>query len=118
MEQILFSLPLEELEPVFKGWVKDVLQESQHFKQPTSGEHSDQLITIDKAAQMLNLKKPTLYSKVSRGEIPGVCKPGNRLYFSKEGLVEYVKSGQRKSKPETAIGAETYLKPLKGKVGS
>ena len=59
-------------------------------------EQLDQLLTIDEAGELLHLKKPTLYSKVSKGELPGVCKQGKRLYFQKQSLIDWIKSSQRK----------------------
>lgn len=43
---------------------------------------TEQLLTIQEAAEFLSLTVPTLYSKVSRGELP-VMKRSKRLYFSK-----------------------------------
>lgn len=53
----------------------------------------EQLLTITKAAEYLNLSVATLYSKVSRNEIP-VCKKGKRLYFYKSELTAWIKSGK------------------------
>lgn len=49
----------------------------------------DQLLTISEAAQILHLSVPTMYSKVSKGELP-VMKRGKRLYFSKKELIEFM----------------------------
>ncbi len=106
MEQVLFSLPLRKLEPVFKGWIKDVLSENQ-FTQTTAKEND--LLTIDQAAEFLSLTKPTLYSKVSRGELPSM-KRGKRLYFSKKELLGYLKAGRRGTISELQEEAHTYLK--------
>lgn len=76
-------------------------------QQPTK--QTDQLLTIEEAANLLHLTKPTLYSKVSKGELPGVCKQGKRLYFSKESLIDWIKSSKRKSNQEIEAEAETYL---------
>ncbi|QEC78514.1 helix-turn-helix domain-containing protein [Mucilaginibacter ginsenosidivorax] len=56
----------------------------------------DEMLTVDQAATFLNLAVPTIYSKVSRREIP-VSKPGKRLYFSKSELNEYKKSGHHQT---------------------
>jgi len=81
-------------------------------QQPT--EQADQLLTIDEAGELLHLTKPTMYSKVSKGELPGVCKQGKRLYFSKESLIDWIKSSQRKSNAEMEAEAESYLKKKGG----
>ncbi|HEY8657822.1 MAG TPA: helix-turn-helix domain-containing protein [Hanamia sp.] len=54
----------------------------------------DDLFTITQAAKFLNLAVPTLYSKVSRKEIP-VNKQGKRLYFYKSELEEWIKKGRK-----------------------
>lgn len=51
------------------------------------------LLNITEASEMLNLSVATIYSKVSRGELP-YSKRGKKLYFSKTELMEYVKGGK------------------------
>lgn len=74
---------------------------------PTT-EQPEQLLTIQEAAQFLNLTVPTMYSKVSKGEI-SVMKRSKRLYFSRTELMEYVKAGRKKSNAEIEQEAEAYL---------
>ena len=69
---------------------------------------TEQFLTIQEAATLFNLKVPTMYSKVSRGEIP-VMKRGKRLYFSRSELLEYLKEGRKKSNSEIEMEAESYL---------
>ncbi len=71
-------------------------------------EQHDDLLTIDQAADFLSLTKPTLYSKVSRGELP-YMKRGKRLYFSKDELMGYLKEGRRKTNQEIEQEAGSYL---------
>jgi len=56
----------------------------------------------------LNLSIPTVYSKVSRNELP-VMKRGKRLYFSKLELLEYLKGGRKKSVAEIEAEADALL---------
>jgi len=74
--------------------------------QPT--EKPEQLLTIQETAQFLNLAVPTIYSKVSKREIP-VMKRGKRLYFSSTELMEYIKTGRKKSNAEIEAEAKNYL---------
>jgi excisionase family DNA binding protein len=76
-------------------------------EQPTT-EQPEQLLTIQEAAEFLSLSVPTLYSKVSKGELP-VMKQGKRLYFSRTELMEYVKAGRKKSNAEIEQEAKAYL---------
>lgn len=71
-------------------------------------EHPEQLLTIQQAAELLSLTVPTLYSKVSKSELP-VMKRGKRLYFSRTELMEYIKEGRKKSNAEIEVEAEAYL---------
>jgi excisionase family DNA binding protein len=68
----------------------------------------EQLLTIQEAAEFLTLSVPTIYSKVSKNEIP-FMKKGKRLYFSRIELLEYVKQGRSKSNTEIEQEAEMYL---------
>ena len=76
-------------------------------------EPSEQLLTVQEAAQFLNLTVPTIYSKVSKGELP-VMKRSKRLYFSNLELMEYLKEGRKKSNAEVEKEAEAYLSNKKG----
>ena len=48
-------------------------------------ETADQFLTVDETAEFLNLSVPTIYSKVSRRELP-YMKRGKRLYFARKDL--------------------------------
>ena len=81
------------------------------LKQPTKvkpTEQPEQLLTVQEAAQFLNLTVPTIYSKVSKGELP-VMKRSKRLYFSSTELMEYLKEGRKKPNAEIEQEAEVYL---------
>jgi len=107
MEQVFFNVPLSKLEPIFKRWIKEAQAEMQPTKvEPT--EQPERLLTVQKAAQFLNLTVPTIYSKVSKGELP-VMKRSKRLYFSSTELLEYIKAGRKKSNAEIEQEAEAYL---------
>lgn len=71
-------------------------------------DQSEKLLTIQEAAEFLNLTVPTMYSKVSKGELP-VMKRSKRLYFSRTELLEYLKQGRKKSFTEIEQEAEAYL---------
>lgn len=68
----------------------------------------EQLLTVQEAAQFLNLTVPTIYSKVSKGELP-VMKRSKRLYFSSIELMAYLKLGRQKTNAEIEQEAEAYL---------
>jgi len=84
----------------------NILKAVQNNNPPT--EQPEQLLTIQEAAEFLSLTVPTMYSKVSKGEIP-YMKRGKRLYFSRTELLDYLKEGRKKSNAEIEQEAEKYL---------
>jgi excisionase family DNA binding protein len=60
---------------------------------------SEKLLSIKEAADFLNLSVPTIYSKVSKNEMPHM-KRGKRLYFTREELLDYIKGGRKKTNSE------------------
>ncbi len=84
------------------GHIKQLLIEKGSNAQPPG----DQLLPIEGAAALLHLTVPTVYGLVHRKEIP-VMKKGKRLYFSREELTQYIKSGRKKTTAELTTEAET-----------
>ncbi len=104
---ILVQLDSEQLSNLIQSSVRMVLRETT----PKTVDHNDQpeqLLTIQAAAEFLSLTVPTMYSKVSKGELP-VMKRSKRLYFSRTELLEYLKVGRKKSNTEIEQEAQTYL---------
>ena len=107
-EMVFFSMHPAALESMIQHTVERALKaQTEQQQQPT--ETPDQLFSIDEAAEFLKLSKPTLYSKVSRNELP-YMKRGRRLYFSRTELTEYLKEGRRQSNAEIDAKAAEYLK--------
>jgi excisionase family DNA binding protein len=69
---------------------------------------SEQILNVQEAAKFLNLTVPTIYSKVSKGELP-VMKRSKRLYFSNTELIQYIKEGRKMSNQDIDIDADLYL---------
>lgn len=78
----------------------------------TTAEAQENILNIQEAANFLNLSVPTIYSKVSRGELP-FMKRGKRLYFSSTELMDYLKKGRQKTRNEIEQEAENHLSNLK-----
>lgn len=72
----------------------------------------DKLLTIREAAEILHLSVPTVYGLVQRSEVP-VCKRGKRLYFSKQELIGWIRSGRKKTNSEINAEAEDYIQSHK-----
>lgn len=108
MEQVLTFDKLPEAVTMLTKEVselKRLLIEKQ--EQPTT-DQPEQLLTIQEAAEFLSLTVPTMYSKVSKGELP-VMKRSKRLYFSRTELLDYLKDGRKKSNAEIEQEAKAYL---------
>jgi excisionase family DNA binding protein len=74
---------------------------------------SDQPFTVHEAAEFLSLAVPTIYTMVSRGELP-VMKRSKRLYFSRNELMDYLKQGKKKTISEIESETDAYLAKKKG----
>lgn len=96
--------------PEALGWVLSELSELRLLvaQKQSQAEPQDELLTIQQAADILKLSVPTIYGLVSRAEIPH-SKKGKRLYFSKQELLDWVKSGRKKTNAEIAAAADDYL---------
>jgi len=66
--------------------------------QPKEEPEAD-ILNIKQAAKLLNLAPATLYNKVNKKEISHF-KQGKRLYFSKAGLISWLKEGRKLTKTE------------------
>ncbi|MBD0831816.1 helix-turn-helix domain-containing protein [Aestuariibaculum sediminum] len=69
----------------------------------------DELLTIEEAAKLIKLTKPTIYGLVHRKEIPFI-KKGKRLYFEKSELLDWIRSGRRSSKADLHSKVNDYLR--------
>lgn len=95
METLTFDqLPkavTELLEKVSK--IEDILNQDHHDPE------TDSLFSIKQASTFLNLSISTIYGKVCRREIP-VSKQGKKLYFDKTELLQWVRSGRKRTLTE------------------
>jgi len=89
-EQVLFSLPLSRLEPIFKKWVSDVIQESTLGENQTNTHGTDPL-TVKQAADYLGVSQQTIYQNIRR--IPHSKRFG-KLYFLRSDLDLYLAEGK------------------------
>lgn len=112
-ETILISLPIEDFQTVIIDCVNSCLKNNKQ-EPKTSTDQPEQLLTVQEAAEFLNLAVATIYSKVSKGELPVMKGIGSkRLYFSRTELLDYLKAGRKKSNAEIERKAEAYLSNTK-----
>ena len=100
--------PFEAIESRLSSIENLILDIKHEPKQAETAELPETPIPIQEAAQFLNLTVPTMYSKVSKAEVP-VSKRGKRLYFFRSELLKYLKEGRKKSNAEIEAEAEAYL---------
>jgi len=92
MNDILISpIRLSELESLILNQVRKALAEVSKLKLDAP---KDELLTIEKCADLLSVSVPTVYGYVHKRQIPFMKRQG-RLYFSKSELLEWVKSSRR-----------------------
>ena len=74
----------------------------------TNGMNHDHPMDIKQAAEYLGVTVPTMYSKVAKCELPH-SKRGNKLYFFKSELQNYIKEGRVSTSQEIEAKAQSYL---------
>lgn len=70
---------------------------------------TEELLTVQDAANFLSLSVPTIYGLISKGQLP-VMKRAKRCYFSKDDLLDYVKQGRKKTLLEIEAEAQSFTK--------
>jgi hypothetical protein len=105
------SLTFEQLPQAVAQLTQEVVELKQlllekHNSSPA--EQPDKLLTIQQAAELMKLTVPTMYSKVSRGDVP-VMKRGKRLYFSLFELTKNIQEGRKIANPDLEKEANNYL---------
>ena len=91
---LLTSIRIDELSDFIEKSVRKAFKELP--TQPIEQENAKDLFSIKEASNYLNLAIPTLYGLVANSSIP-CMKKGKKLYFSRQELTDWVKSGRRKT---------------------
>ena len=109
---VSFLTSLSENE--FKEFLKQALKEILLEDLKKLGSSIPDILNVEEAARFLKLKITTLYEKTSKKLIPHF-KKGNKLYFNRIELDEWIRKGKVKTKPEIEGEAATYLLKSKNK---
>lgn len=107
MEQVLTFDQLPKAVTMLTKEVSELKQLLLNKSEQQATTPPEQFLNIQEAAEFLSLSVPTMYSKVSKGELP-VMKRSKRLYFSSTELLKYIKDGRKKSNAEIEAEAEAY----------
>lgn len=98
MENLVFTqLSIPEIRQLLRQELENYFESGIHPR--VSQTESNHPLTVQQAADFLNLAVPTIYGLVSRREIP-FSKKGKRLYFLKEELTEWVQTGRKRTVAE------------------
>lgn len=85
------------------------------FQAENTKTQADELLTISQAAELLSLTTPTLYGLVHKKAIP-YSKKSKRLYFSKTELLDWIRTGRKKTIAESMANPESHLRTPKRRV--
>ena len=77
-----------------------------------SNPEDDELMTLEQACKFLDKRPSTIYSLTSERSIP-FMKRGNRLYFLKHDLIEWIRTGRCSTSYETEMDFERHLEQLR-----
>ena len=91
--QPLYALSVEEFKKLNKEMVREQLREFHNSKGETVSKSDQDIIFIDDACELTGYSKPTMYSKISKYEIP-VLSRGKPLTFSRKELIEWIRKGK------------------------
>lgn len=72
--------------------VKKLLMRESQAQKP---DDSSIILTVAECAKFLDLAVPTIYSMISRGDLPGKRRNG-RVYFIKSDIIDYIKGDKDK----------------------
>jgi len=104
--------PFEQIEKEFE-YIKTVLNKLQNaIPQISKPADEEEILSVKEVSQFLRLSVPTIYTYVNRGELPAM-KRGRRLYFSKNDLIAYLKSGKKMSNAELEAAVNQYFSKSK-----
>lgn len=94
--QILFSVPLSEIEQFHKKWMRDVITESEKFF-PSTPSQPDELLTVKELAERTGCSKPKVYAMVQRGQLTA-RRFGGEMRFVWSEVIQELPKIQRNAK--------------------
>jgi excisionase family DNA binding protein len=94
--------------------IENMLLEISHEPRLAGNGKSDDILTVPQTAEFLSLAVPTIYSLISRGDLPAMRRNG-RVYFSRADLIGYLKAGRVKTNYEIRAEAAAYSENKKGR---
>jgi len=106
MENLVFTqLTIPEVRQLFRQELESFFAE-QTLNAPQP--ETDQIGGIELACEVTGLARPTIYSLVSQSKIPHM-KRGKLLYFSRQELTDWIRTGRRKTVADIQREAGAYV---------
>ena len=90
------QITFEGLPTAISSLAEEVKQIKALLLETATKEGGDSILTIQETSEFLHVQKQTLYSYVSKGVIPHHKRAG-RLYFLKNELIDWIKSGNKRA---------------------
>ena len=106
------TISYNDLPEAISEVLKRISRIEEIFSAPSTQEPAEELLDSQQAADLLHITLPTLYNKA--GKLPHY-KNGKRLLFKKSELMEYVKTGRRKTDQEQVAATTTQVDDLLAK---
>jgi excisionase family DNA binding protein len=103
---VLISIPEATLSHIVE---RAVLKALEGHSPPHSANEPEGYGGVSLAMEVTGLKKLSIYGLVHKGQIPHY-KRGQRLYFKRTELLDWLADGKRKTQQEIEADAETYVK--------
>lgn len=88
MEQIIYTIPIDEFTDIIKKCIREEMSTSQPLKK------EDELIKIADAVKLLGVSKVTIYKWREKGILP-YHRISSRIYFKRHELIEALKSSSK-----------------------
>lgn len=101
---ILTQLSIQELRNLIREEMQNAVKQSSILGENSS----DPYLNIEEVADFLDLAVPTVYGLVHRRQIPHI-KMGKYLKFKKSKIIEWLESGNKKTKRELIAEAQKYV---------
>jgi excisionase family DNA binding protein len=89
--------------------VKRAFEEFKKISKSQSESRDEDFLSAEEAAKFLKIELSTLYSKVSKRDLPSYRSGKRKLLFSKKELEDYITQRKGKTNKEIEKEAETYV---------
>ena len=103
-EIILTTISKKEIQQFIEGALQKAILENQNL----ADDQISSFMDVNQAAEFLSIAKATLYGKCCNLLIPHF-KKGKKLYFDRAELLDWLKSGKRKTINDINESVNTHL---------